>query len=142
MIITVVLAVVDTFFFTVVVLNAACKLHNTMFRKVMCTTGDAKLLCTIKCKHFAVLTGGNHVYTPPQIIASPMSFFDTTPSGRILNRFSKDQEEVDTVLPLHIHMLLQFSMIVTFTLVIISAVFPYLLVAVLVIGILLSLILL
>lgn len=71
-----------------------------------------------------------------------MSFFDTTPSGRILNRFSKDQEEVDTVLPLHIHILLQFSLIVTFTLIIISAVFPFLLVAVLAIGVLLALILL
>ncbi|KAI9217149.1 hypothetical protein BC828DRAFT_351776, partial [Blastocladiella britannica] len=33
------------------------------------------------------------------VIALPMSFFDTTPSGRLLNRFSNDQAKVDVQIP-------------------------------------------
>lgn len=33
------------------------------------------------------------------LLKSPMRFFDTNPSGRVLNRFSKDMGAIDEVLP-------------------------------------------
>ncbi|KAK2913918.1 hypothetical protein Q8A67_002317 [Cirrhinus molitorella] len=65
-----------------------------------------------------------------RILGSPMSFFDTTPTGRLVNRFSKDQDEVDAVLPFNMENFLQFVLIVTFTILTICIVFPYLLIAV------------
>lgn len=71
-----------------------------------------------------------------------MSFFDTTPSGQILNRFSKDQEDVDAEIPLHVDVFLQYSLLILYTIMNIVAVFPTLMVAVVIMGVLSILLLL
>ncbi|KAI8344113.1 multi drug resistance-associated protein MRP [Chlamydoabsidia padenii] len=57
---------------------------QTLVLRVYCAIRSAKLL------HFNMLDA---------VIHSPMSFFDTTPVGRILNRFAKDQHTVDELVP-------------------------------------------
>ncbi|XP_060779435.1 multidrug resistance-associated protein 5 isoform X2 [Neoarius graeffei] len=65
-----------------------------------------------------------------KILRSPMKFFDTTPTARILNRFAKDMDEVDTRLPFQAEMFIQNLILVVFCLGVISNVFPWFLVAV------------
>ncbi|XP_026888570.2 multidrug resistance-associated protein 5 isoform X1 [Electrophorus electricus] len=65
-----------------------------------------------------------------KILRSPMKFFDTTPTARILNRFSKDMDEVDTRLPFQAEMFIQNMILVLFCLGVIGSVFPWFLVAV------------
>ncbi|MEE6470444.1 hypothetical protein FKM82_008972 [Ascaphus truei] len=84
-------------------LKASTKLHDLLFRKVLC---------------------------------SPVKLFDTTPLGRILNRFTKDMDEVDTRLPYQMEMLIQNMILVVFCLSIISSVFPWFLLSVLPLGVL------
>ncbi|KAK7082304.1 Multidrug resistance-associated protein 5, partial [Halocaridina rubra] len=58
---------------------------------------------------FRVLAGASRLHNDmfKSIIRSPMSFFDTTPNGRILNRFSRDLDEVDVRVPFFLEFILQ-----------------------------------
>lgn len=58
------------------------------------------------------------------ILRAPMAFFDTTPQGRIINRFGKDIDVLDTVLPRMLSMLLISIFNVTVTLLVIVGVVP------------------
>jgi len=58
-------------------------------------------------------------------LTAPMSFFDTTPSGRIMNRFSKDIYTIDEALPSSFQMYVDCMFQVMSTLVVVTSVTPW-----------------
>ncbi len=62
------------------------------------------------------------------ILRCSMGFFESTPVGRILNRFSKDIESVDSTIPETYQTLIRCTMIVLLSLVIISTSTPFFLI--------------
>ncbi|ODM88995.1 Multidrug resistance-associated protein 1, partial [Orchesella cincta] len=61
-----------------------------------------------------------HFRTLHRIMRAPLSFFDVTPLGRIVNRFSRDVDSMDNILPLSLRYVLSGSFSVLATLVVIS----------------------
>ena len=57
------------------------------------------------------------------VTKSPMEFFDTTPIGQILNRFSKDIDEIDTRLPFYIEVVILNLSLISMTFLVIAVIF-------------------
>lgn len=70
------------------------------------------------------------------ILRSPMSFFDTTPLGRILNRFSKDIYLIDEVVPRSMRMFIWTLLNVLSTIIVIVIATPIFAVVIVPLGIL------
>lgn len=63
-----------------------------------------------------------------KIVYAKMLFFNTNPFGRILNRFSKDMNQVDEVLPITLIDTIQNGLTVLFTTIVVATVNPWMLI--------------
>ena len=71
-----------------------------------------------------------------RILRSPMTFFDTTPIGRVVNRFARDVDVVDSWIPFGMRNLINQLLQVSTTMIMIAIVTPYFLVVLIPISVL------
>ena len=85
----------------------------------------------------ATIKGSSTIHSKmlTNILRSPMSFFDTTPLGRILNRFSKDIYNIDEVIPKSIDDFLAALLMVVSVILVVSITTPVFIVVILPLGI-------
>ncbi|PRD31029.1 UNVERIFIED_CONTAM: Canalicular multispecific organic anion transporter 1 [Trichonephila clavipes] len=86
---------------------------------------------------YGTLTASNVLHNEilVNVLKSPMSFFDTTPLGRVVNRFAKDVDTVDVTIPLTLRSWLSCLLQVISTIIVITIQTPIFLVVVLPISI-------
>ncbi|PZC73708.1 hypothetical protein B5X24_HaOG200327 [Helicoverpa armigera] len=94
-----------------------------IFGCIIATTGRAILFLWV-CMRSSIKLH-NQMFS--NILTATMRFFDTNPSGRILNRFSKDMGVVDEILPRMYLDTIQVFMVMTGILVLVAIVNPFML---------------
>ena len=103
--------------------------HRGMFLGVYAGLGFSQALFVLLAA-FALAVGGIfasrklHDSMMNSIMRSPMSFFDTTPLGRILNRFSKDIYTIDETIPRSLRGFIMTAFAVISTLIVILIATP------------------
>uniref|UniRef100_A0A8C7XQX2 ATP-binding cassette sub-family C member 5 n=1 Tax=Oryzias sinensis TaxID=183150 RepID=A0A8C7XQX2_9TELE len=114
-------------------LNPHIQYYSTVY---VISMGAALLLKTVRGLVFVKCTvkaaSVLHDKLFRRLLLSPMRFFDTTPLGRILTRFSRDMDEVDVRLTMQAEMLMQNLTMVLFCLGMVCIVFPWFLLSILV----------
>ncbi|KAL9928611.1 multidrug-Resistance like Protein 1 isoform 6-T8 [Glossina fuscipes fuscipes] len=71
-----------------------------------------------------------YYYLSHHIFRWPMDLFDVTPLGRLVNRFSKDIDTIDVILPLNLRVVIMQALMVLATIVVISISTPIFLVVI------------
>jgi len=90
---------------------------NTNYVLVLCAFSVSSLLVALVRGYFYVrftmkAASSLHGRIFHKVLCAPMFFFDSTPVGRILNRFSKDQDQIDDLLPEFIQQTIQYTLVV------------------------------
>lgn len=116
------------FCFIKATLHAATTLHNNLLTKVRAGSRfRSRPRSRSKFRLYDQLSGCCF----PQILGSPMSFFDQTPIGRILSCVSRYQDELDSLLPQHLNALIIFCLLAISACIVNSIIFPVMLLPVL-----------
>eukprot|EP00388_Colpodella_angusta_P047838 GDKK01074132.1.p1 GENE.GDKK01074132.1~~GDKK01074132.1.p1 ORF type:complete len:722 (-),score=75.64 GDKK01074132.1:181-2289(-) len=95
------------------------------------TTGISVVLIFVRQMALAQFTLSvckeSHAAMIARLIRAPTSFFDTTPMGRILNRFTKDMDGLDTRIPDMLSQILNTSFTLVGTLILVAITTPFIL---------------